>query len=153
VSRGLSSVVGVVALLAVAVLLATTVGAVAIATVDPATPPRAHLSLSADAATDRIVLTHEGGETLDVTSLSVTIVVDGTELDRQPPVPFFSAYGFESGPTGPFNVASADDWSAGERAGLRLASTNDPQLSTGARVAVTVATDRGVVARLETTAT
>jgi len=151
VTRAVSSVVGVVLLVGVTVLVAATVGAVA--TVDPGgTVPVAHLTLSADADSDRIVLTHEGGETLDVAALSVTISVDGTTLDHQPPVPFFAATGFEAGPTGPFNVASDDDWSAGELAGVRLASTNDPQLSEGARVEVVVATDRGVIAHLETTA-
>jgi len=151
VARALSSVVGVVLLVAVTVLVATTLGTVT--TLDPgASVPAASLSLSADADADRIELTHEGGETLDVSELSVTVTVDGEDLDRQPPVPFFAAAGFESGPTGPFNVASDDDWSAGETAGFRVASTNDPQLSPGSRVVVTVATERGVVASLETTA-
>lgn len=151
-TRAASSVVGVVVLVGVTVLVAASVGTVA--TVDPGgTVPLAHLTLSADAGSDRVALTHEGGETLDVAALSVTVSVDGTDLAHQPPVPFFAATGFESGPTGPFNVASDDDWSAGETAGFRLASTNDPQLSEGARVEVVVATGRGVIARLETTAT
>lgn len=151
-TRAVSSVVGVVLLVGVTVLIAATVGAVA--TVDPGgTVPVAHLTLSADAESDRVALTHEGGETLDVAALSVTISVDGTRLDHQPPVPFFAATGFESGPTGPFNLASNHNWSAGETAGVRLASTNDPQLSDGAHVEVTVATDRGVIARLEVMAT
>jgi FlaG/FlaF family flagellin (archaellin) len=151
VPRAVSSAVGVVLLVGVTVLVAATVGTVA--TVDPGgTVPVAHLTLSADAESDRVALTHEGGETLNVTALSVTVSVDGTSLDHQPPVPFFAATGFESGPTGPFNVASDDDWSAGETAGFRLASTNDPQLTAGTRVEVTVAAERGVIARLETTA-
>lgn len=152
VTRAVSSVVGVALLVGVTVLVAATVGTVA--TVDPGgTVPVAHLTLSADAESDRLALTHEGGATLDVTSLSVTVSVDGVALEHQPPVPFFAATGFESGPTGPFNVASDDNWSAGETAGFRLASTNDPQLPAGARVEVIVATERGVIARLETTAT
>ncbi|PSQ32877.1 type IV pilin [Halobacteriales archaeon SW_10_68_16] len=151
-SRALSPVVGILFLVGVTVLLATTVGA--LAAVDPApVAPTAHLSLSADASQDRVALTHGGGETLDVSSLSVTVTVDGESLKHQPPVPFFAATGFESGPTGPFNVASDDEWSAGETGGFRLAATNDPQLVDGAHVEVTVATDRGVVATLETTAT
>ncbi len=150
-ARALSSAVGVVLLVAVTAVVAATVGTVV--TLDPGRDvPTASLSLSADADADRVELTHEGGETLDVSALSVAVAVDGEDLDRQPPVPFFAAAGFESGPTGPFNVASDDDWSAGETAGFRVASTNHPQLSVGSRVEVTVATGRGVVASLETTA-
>jgi len=151
VSRGLSSAVGVVLLVGVTVLGAAAVGAVATADLG-GVPPTARLSVSADAGADRVALTHEGGDTLDVTDLSVTVSVDGRRLDRQPPVPFFAARGFESGPTGPFNVASDHDWTAGETAAVRLASTNDPLLEPGARVEVTVAADGAVVTTAETTA-
>ena len=152
-ARALSPVVGTVLLAAVTVIAATTVGVVT--TVEPGpVVPTAQVSVSADADSDRIALTHEGGETLEVSELSVTVPVDGETLDRQPPVPFFAARGFESGPTGPFNVASDDTtWSAGETGTVRLASTNDPQLTEGARVEVTVATDGGVVATVETVTT
>lgn len=150
-SRAISTVVGTVLLASIAVLAATTVGVVA--TVEPGSvTPTARLSVSADPATDRIALIHEGGDTLAVSDLSLTVTVDGEDLDRQPPVPFFAARGFESGPTGPFNVASEGEWSAGEAATLELASTNDPLLSPGSRVEVTVATDAGVVATVETVA-
>lgn len=150
-SRAVSSVVGTVLLAAIAVLAATTVGVVANVDPGPVTPT-AKLSVSADADADRIALTHVSGDTLAVSDLSLTVTVDGEKLDRQPPVPFFAARGFESGPTGPFNVASEGEWAAGETATFRLASTNDPTLSPGSRVEVTVATDAGVVASVETVA-
>ncbi|MEF8978816.1 MAG: type IV pilin [Haloarculaceae archaeon] len=151
-SRAVSSVVGTLLLAAIAVLAATTVGVVATVEPPPVTPT-ARLSASADAGTDRIALTHETGDTLAVSDLSLTVAVDGEELDRQPPVPFFAARGFESGPTGPFNVATADrTWSAGETAAVRLASTNDPTLSPGSRIEVTVATEAGVITSVETVA-
>lgn len=151
-SRALSPVVGTVTLIAVVVIAATAVGA--LVTVEtPATSPVAQFSVTADAGTDRIALTHEGGDAVAVSDLSVTISVDGRPLAHQPPVPFFAARGFESGPTGPFNSASDDDWSAGERATVSLASTNSPRLAPGASVEVRLSTDRGVVAAVETTAT
>jgi flagellin-like protein len=151
VSRALSTVVGTLLLVALTVVAATTVGTVA--TMEPGSvPPAARLSLSADADTDRIALTHEGGDTLAVGDLSVTVSIDGQPLDEHPPVPFFAARGFRSGPTGPFNSASDDEWTAGETGAVRLAATNSPTLSSGDRVAVTVATDGAVVARLETRA-
>jgi FlaG/FlaF family flagellin (archaellin) len=151
VARGLSTVVGVVLIVALTVLAATTVGVVT--TLDPGTVvPTTRLSVSADAGSDRIALTHRSGDTLDVSELSVLVAVDGEPLDRQPPVPFFAARGFESGPTGPFNAASPADWSAGQRASFRIASTNAPRLSPGDHVEVTVATGAGVVATVDTVA-
>ena len=150
-SRALSPVVGTVTLVAVVVIAATAVGA--LVTVEPPAPsPVAQFSVTADADADRIALTHEGGDTVAVSDLSVSISVDGRPLAHQPPVPFFAARGFESGPTGPFNTASDDDWSAGQRTTLSLAETNSPNLAPGATVTVRLATERAVLASVETTA-
>lgn len=148
--RAASSVVGTAVLLGVVVVGATAVFA-AVPTDEPATVPTARLSLTAEAGPDRVALTHEGGDTLSAAVLDVTVRVEGEPVAHQPPVPFFAATGFESGPTGPFNSAYGGQWRAGETAALRLASTNT-QLDPGDSVSVTVRTDAGVVARLETTA-
>jgi len=148
--RAVSSVVGTVALLGVVVVAGTAVLA-AVPADEPATVPAARLSLTAEAGPDRVALTHEGGDTLSAAALSVTVRVGGDPVAHQPPVPFFAATGFESGPTGPFNSASDGRWRAGETAAFVLASTNT-QLHPGDSVSVTVRTDVGVVARLETTA-
>ena len=150
--RGISPVVGVALLAFLTILLALTVGA-AVPSLSDEPPPRAQLSVSANASADRIAITHHSGSALDVTDLRVAVAVDGTELTHQPPVPFFAARGFRSGPTGPFNTASPDDWRAGQTAGFRIASTNNPTLDPGATVAVTVATDRTILLETTTTAT
>lgn len=142
--RAVSPVVGAVLLVAVTVVLALSVGA-ALTVPDLEAAPTVSLSVTADAEADRIALTHEGGDSLDVTDLSLTIEVDGTPLDEQPPVPFFAADGFEGGPTGPFNTESSNDWRAGETAGLRLADTNAPLPSSGSSVTVVVAVDEAVI--------
>jgi hypothetical protein len=100
----------------------------------PSSPTAAGVGLSVDG--DRLVLTNRAGSALDVRRLDVVVRVDGTPLARQPPVPFFSAPGFEPGPTGPFNVAADPRWERGERASLRLASTNRPAIVPGDRVTV-----------------
>jgi FlaG/FlaF family flagellin (archaellin) len=142
----------VVLLVAVAVGLASVValGVTGAAPAEP--PPRVHLTASADAATDRLTLTHAGGDTLDPTALTVRVSVDGQRLVHQPPVPFFAADGFRSGPTGPFNNATIDPWTAGERATLRLAATNDPLIGPGSTVTVDVYHGRAVVAEVTTRA-
>lgn len=142
--RGVSPVVGVVLLVAVTIILsATLVAGVPGEPADP--PPRASLALSADASTDTVELVHEGGDPVDVTALEVTVTVDGEELRHQPPVPFFAAFGFESGPTGPFNLASDGTFRAGETASFTVASTNDPPLDAGSSVTVRLTTRESVV--------
>lgn len=135
-ARALSPVVGSVLMLAVTVGLAAMIGVAVLdtTTTDPA--PQAHLSASVDPATDRITVTHHGGDSLDVRDLRVRVTVDGQPLAHQPPVPFFAAEGFASGPTGPFNSASGDYWSAGETAGFELAGTNAPLIDAGDTVEI-----------------
>lgn len=137
-ARAVSPLVGTALLLLLALMMAGAVGA---ATLDlrPATPgPRAALALDVDAGTDRITLTHEGGDQLSVTDLRMRVAVDGVALAHQPPIPFFVARGFRAGPTGPFNVAADGVWSAGETASLRVASTNEPTIESGGVVRVRV---------------
>lgn len=110
-------------------------------------------SLSASATADgRIQLLHEGGDTLDVRELRLRVLVDGKELARQPPVPFFSAEGFKSGPTGPFNPAAEPTWRAGESVSLEVAGTNEPTVDDGSLVEIEVYVGGTPVAKLETTA-
>jgi flagellin-like protein len=149
--RGAIPVVGVVLLLAITVLSAATVGLV-VSSPPSEPPPTASFELSVDGESDEIELTHLGGDTIDLTAVSVRISVDGTRLEKQPPIPFFSASGYESGPTGPFNRASPNEWEAGETATLTVASTNDPELSAGDTVRVQLYTDTATVADLTVTA-
>lgn len=150
--RALSPVVGVVLLAAVTVAVAATVGAAALSLDPGAAPPTAALAVSADAAEDRVTLVHRGGDPLAVGSLSLRIEVDGEPLRHQPPVPFVGAPGFEDAPTGPFNAASDDEWTTGERASLQLATTNEPTLSPGATVELRVSANDARIATLRTTA-
>ncbi|QSG09977.1 Pilin/Flagellin, FlaG/FlaF family [Halapricum desulfuricans] len=139
-------------LVVVTVALAGLTGAIVLGS-DPAeSPPRARLTLDVDAGADRIAVTHESGDTLSTEALTVRVEVDGRALAYQPPVPFFAARGFVSGPTGPFNSGGDTTWTAGETAALELATTNAPTIDPGETVAVTVATDRGTIARLEAVA-
>ncbi|SFF81809.1 Protein of unknown function [Halopelagius inordinatus] len=158
-ARALSPVVGVVVLVGLTVAVAAVVGAgaVAFAPEDAATDrsrgqPSAGVALSLTADGDTATLTHEAGRPLSVRRLRVRVEVDGTPLRHQPPVPFFSARGFRSGPTGPFNAASDGTWSVGERASFAVAGTNDPALEAGRTVTVTVYDGNRRVARLSAVA-
>lgn len=151
--RGVSPAVGVVLIVALTVMLAATVGTMVLGTAAPDRGTAVRLSASADAGADRVSVTHEGGGAIDVGAVDVTIEIDGESLDHQPPVPFFAATGFVSGPTGPFNSATTDAWTAGETATLELASTNDPRIAAGETVTVTLTDGDSVLATVETTAT
>ncbi len=143
-SRASAPVVGVVVLVSLTVLLSATVLA-GLPDSTSASPPTASLSLTVDGSADRIELTHRGGDELDVSEMDVRISVDGNALTHQPPVPFFAADGFKSGPDGAFNNASSNTFSAGERTTLTLASTNHPQLDAGVDVSVQITTHNSVV--------
>ncbi|WP_135824928.1 type IV pilin [Halorussus ruber] len=150
--RATSPVLGIVLLLVVTVALAGTVGTVALGTPVPSDSPRAVIDVRIDADANRLTFVHRGGDTLDASALSVRVRVDGTALDAQPPVPFFSATGFRPGPTGPFNSADDGRWTAGETASFQLAGTNDPLISPESRVEVVVSVDGTVIAEVEETA-
>jgi len=150
--RAVSPVVGVILMVALTVLFGATVGTMLLGTATPDHGTTVRLSADADATANAIALTHEGGDPLDVSTIDVAITVGGTPLDYQPPVPFFAATGFVSGPTGPFNSKTTGEWTAGETATLELATTNDPLLTADEPVAITVSDADTVLARLETTA-
>jgi flagellin-like protein len=150
--RAISPVVGTVLLLAITVLLAGTVGAVLLTPNVESSMPATRFSATVDASANKISVTHDGGEALDPNSLDVRIEVDGRTLDHQPPIPFFAAKGFKSGPTGPFNSATRGNWTVGETGTLELATTNAPSISDGATVEITITRDNRVLAALETTA-
>lgn len=149
--RGFAPVAAVV-LLGLTVAFAGVVGAALVGDVG-ATPPEpttASLSLSVDG--ERIRLLHRGGDSLDVRDLRLRVSVDGERLRHQPPVPFFAATGFGSGPTGPFNAATDPRWTAGETAAFAVADTNDPAVVAGATVRVEVFAGDRPVADLTATA-
>ncbi len=135
----------------VLLVLTVTLGAFVATAVDAdltAGPPTTRLSLDADAGTNRVMLVHRTGDTLDVHELSMRVEIEGEELAHQPPIPFFAAEGFRGGPHGVFNRASNGLWTAGELASVQVASTNTPELESGDLVRVTLRTDRGLVQQL-----
>ena len=137
-ARGVAPLTGVLLVLLTVGLAATVSGVVLVGDtpVSEASTPRVSLSLSVHG--DSLELTHRGGDALDVTALRLVVTVGGEPLAHQPPVPFFSARGFRSGPTGPFNRAADPRWTAGETASVRVAGTNQPMLSGSESETVTV---------------
>ena len=134
--RALSPALGAVVLVGITVATATVLGAVLFgqAAALGSSPPTATFDVAAE--DDRITLSHEGGDAVDVHALRLRISVDGDPLTHQPPVPFFAAEGFHGGPRGAFNHETDDEWAVGETTTLRVAATNDPALEAGARLTV-----------------
>ncbi|MFU8866584.1 type IV pilin N-terminal domain-containing protein [Natronococcus sp.] len=150
--RGVAPVIGVVLLIGVTVALATVVavGAGGLSP-EPAHQPVA-FDLTADGGEGTITIEHVAGDPIAVDDLSVTVAVNGDPLSDQPPVPFTGATGFNQTPSGPFNAASDSTWTAGERSTISVAGSNDPTVSSGDIVSVTLAVDGQQIAALETTA-
>lgn len=149
--RGMTSVVGILLLVAVTVAAAGFVG-MTVAVSPPDSPPTAAFEASVDGNSGVISITHRHGDELCLSEISMRIVVDGEPLDEQPPVPFFSAAGFESGPTGPFNSASPDTWQVGETGTMTIAGTNDPDIAPGDTVTIRIHTESATIAELTVTA-
>ncbi|RRJ30765.1 type IV pilin [Halocatena pleomorpha] len=147
--RGVSTVVGIIVLVGITIVLAGAFGAMVLTQAPPSEPPQAVFALTADSATQTITLTHESGADLTPETLRLTIAVDGEPIAHQPPIPFFAAKGFIGGPTGPFNSAYEGNWTAGQSASLRVASTNT-QFQAGTMVTVRLYAADQLVASLET---
>lgn len=149
-ARGISPIVGVVCLLAVTVVLASVV-AVTVPVGSTPEPTVATFDATAD-ATGELSVTHGGGGAIDPESVDVRVEIDGEPLSEQPTVPFFSADGFESAPTGAFNSATTEPWRAGETASLTIAGTNQPTIDPGDTVRIRIYVDEHSVATVEATA-
>ncbi len=140
IDRGIAPIVATACLLVIVVAIGAIAGGAILGIGSQAltaTPQQAVITAEADADTGEIELRHEQGAPLDVDRLQVRILVDGQPLAEQPPVPFFSAAGFRSGPEGPFNPAADQRWGVGERASLQVAqTTNNPSLTPGAHIKI-----------------
>lgn len=145
--RAVSPVVATVLLIVITLVAAGTVG-LTVFDVSLDEPTRATFTANADSTTQTITLTHRGGAALDPSSLRLRVAVDGEPIAHQPPVPFFAAKGFMSGPTGPFNSAYTGQWVGGQSASVRLASTNT-QLQAGAVLSIQLYTGDQALATLE----
>ncbi|XVH30316.1 type IV pilin [Haloferacaceae archaeon DSL9] len=151
-SRGLSPLVGGVVLLVVVVGLGVTVAAFTLELgggLDPAVVHPQPIELT---ATENVLtLVHRGDEPIDVRRLRLRIEIDGSPLAHDPPVPFFSATGYNAGPTGAFNAETDPLWRPGEATSLRIATTNDPYPERGDTVTVRLFFDGRPISAAETT--
>ncbi|MFP8951702.1 type IV pilin N-terminal domain-containing protein [Natrialbaceae archaeon A-arb3/5] len=151
-SRGISPLVGTVALLVVTVCLIAVLAAGVTAWSIEQPAPTATFDLSVDSDNSRVAIDHRAGDAIDVRELSLSIAVDGTDLSSQPPVPFVGAEGFNGTPNGPFNAKADSTWRSGEQASVDLAADNEPSIESGEPVSVALAVDGNQIAALETTA-
>lgn len=164
-NRGVSPVVAVAALLALTVglaaVLAVSLGG--FVTTGGLGGPVGSVGMTFDLAVTadpdsngtgaEIALTYVSGDSIDVEALSMVIAVNGTTLTHQPPIPYTAAKGFRSIPSGPFNEQSSGEFSVGDRAALTVAGSNDPTIHRGDVVTVSLSLDGQHVARLEATVT
>lgn len=150
--RAVSPAIGTITLLLLTILLSAIVGTTVVGSAGLGSAAETSpVAISATADDEgRIALTHEGGPPVDVGGVTVRVTVDGEPLERQPPVPFFSASGFAPGPSGAFNSASEDRWAVGEQTSFRVAGTNSPALTAGATVRVKIIEEDRVLASAET---
>lgn len=78
--RGVSPVIGVVLMVAITIVLAAAIGTMVFGmTPNESTSPVASVSIEGESGTDRVLLVHEGGETLELEDY--TLLVDGVSSD------------------------------------------------------------------------
>ncbi len=138
-TRAVSPVVGTLLIASITVVLAailvTTIGTAAMGGplgTTEAAETTSFARISADTTAEgEVLLTHEGGDPIDVREIRVQLSIDGTPLTHQPPVPFFSTTGYEAGPTGPFNSAADPTWDVGETASVTISESNTPAPESG----------------------
>lgn len=134
--RAVSPALGAVLLVGITVAAAAVLGTTLLGQATALTGPPPTATFDVEAEGDRITLSHEGGDAVDVRALDVVISVDGESLRHQLSVPFFAAEGFHGGPGGAFNPETDGEWVVGETTSFRVAETNDPTLEPGARLTV-----------------
>lgn len=149
--RAIAPAVGVVLLLGLCSVLAAVTLFIVWPVAITGSSPSAAISGSVDASANVVTLEHAGGDTLQLETITFELYIDQVPLAEQPPIPFFSATGFHSGPTGPFNSATANTWCVGERGSFTLAHTNEPlpDANTSVRVVVRHAGSPVTTAMLE----
>lgn len=155
-SRAASTVLGALLLTAATLVLAAVAGVAVVESSPPAHAPEP-VVLSANVLVDDdgtvvVVLVHEGGPDLDVHEIDVRISVGEDRLDRQPPVPFYSAPGYASFPSGPFNPVADPGWEVGERASLTITGENATPIVEGASVRIEIYREGLRIATVETVA-
>lgn len=148
--RALAPVIGTTLLIAIVLVLSVVVAMAALAYSPVEPTPTATVSATVSSGT--VELVHEGGESLDVRTLTIWIEVDDQPLQHQPPIPFFAATGYAPGPDGPFNSASDPMWTAGQSASFTIASTNEPTIGPGSSVTIRISSPTGTITVIETTA-
>ena len=149
-SRGITPAIGLVILVVITVLLASTV--LYLGSIDLAEDSsRIVIEGTVDPAADRITLQHAGGDSLSVTEIDIRVFVDDRPLKHQPPVPFTGAKGFDEAPSGPFNSQSSHKWDPGERASLSLAGTNEPLPTVDSTVVVRISSGDTLIAEVTLT--
>ena len=141
--RAVSPVIGVVLIVAVTVVLAAVVGAFAIGVGNAGNAPEA--AITAERTGNEITLTHHSGDPLDVTELTVRILIDGKPLEKQPDVPAYGSAGFND-LSGAFHAWGTQPWKAGATASLKIAGNNAPQPSAGSRVTIKIYAEGEAVA-------
>lgn len=134
----------IVLLVDLVVVLAASVGA-ALTSPELRAVPR-FVTIDRTTTDGTVTLEHTGGPAIDVRRLDVIVTVDGTRPTYQPPVPFFSARCFYSGPRGPFNSASDPAWTTGKIASFTVAGSNEPMLREESEVVVELLIDDQPVA-------
>ena len=124
---GISGVIGVILITAI-VVSASAVAYTVVSAYDLEQPVIAHIDIeSVDISNEEVVLVHRGGDSFNVSDVSIIISVNGETLEKNLiNLPAFSVAGFNS-VGGVLHSWSNDNyWDSGDKGNFNVAGTNDP---------------------------
>ena len=136
--RAVSPVLGVILLVALTVITAGVIALFVTELPDMREPPVVTMEGTVNASDNTLTIVHTGGDSIAVDELALHVTVDEEPLTYQPPVPFESARGYSTGPSGPLHSWGSSTWEPGEESRLQLAGSNEPLPTAESRVAVEI---------------
>jgi FlaG/FlaF family flagellin (archaellin) len=124
---GMSEVMGVILITAIVVVASGIVYTV-VTGYELEQPVIANIDIeSVNASNEEVVLVHRGGDSFDVSEISIFISVNGETLEKNLiDLPYFKPTGFDS-VSGVLHSWSNDNyWDSGDKGNFNVATTNNP---------------------------
>ena len=147
-NRAVAPVIGIVLLIVVSIVCAGVIVLFVTDIADLRSTPTVVIDGTVDTSENNITLVHTSGDDIPVDYLDLRITIDGVPMKYQPPVPFDSATGFSTGPSGPLHAWGDDTWSPQQESVIHLAGSNEPLPDPDSTVEVSITYDDRPIAEI-----
>lgn len=144
---GMSEVMGVILITAI-VVVASGIAYAAVNVYEMEQPVIANIDIgSVNLSNQKVVLVHRGGDSFDVSEISIFISVNGETLEKNLiELPSAHPLGFDGPPSGVLHKLSGttenyrydNTWDSGDKGGFKIAKTTNRELNSGDLLKVTI---------------